>query len=273
MTQLDGTTDLHSHLVPGVDDGARTIEESLEGVARMLDAGITRIVTTPHVDASICRDEARFASRMAELDAGFDELRAAMGEAHPDVELSRGQEVMLDDPFPDLTDPRLRIAGTRFVLVEWPRLSIPPSTPDVIARIRETGWIPIIAHPERYRDILRDFGVVSAWRRAGACLQMNNGSLVGRYGRAPQAAAIRLLEGGWVDLLSSDFHARAHLSVFLTEVEEWMRARGYDEVLELLTRVNPARILSDELPEPVPSVTIERSLWTRLTGFLRSGNA
>ncbi|MBT8403227.1 MAG: protein tyrosine phosphatase [Gemmatimonadetes bacterium] len=196
MTQLDGVTDLHSHLVPGVDDGARTVEESLEGISRMVEAGVGRIVTTPHFDASLCRDEKRLDTRLAELDEGFEILRAAVLEAHPELELGRGQEVLLDDPFPDLSDPRLRLAGTRFVLVEWPRLSIPPSTPDVVERIRGQGWIPIIAHPERYRDILKDIGVVAAWRRAGACLQMNHGSLVGRYGRGPQAVAMHLLEGG-----------------------------------------------------------------------------
>jgi protein-tyrosine phosphatase len=273
MTHIDGATDLHSHLVPGVDDGARTLDESMEGIGRMVESGVERIVTTPHFDASLCRDEKRFAARIEEIDDGFARLRQAVAEAHPDVELGRGQEVLLDDPFPDLSDPRLRLDGTRFVLVEWPRLSIPPSTPEVIQRIRSDGWVPIIAHPERYRDILANFGIVSAWRRAGACLQMNHGSLVGRYGRGPQAAAMHLLEGGWVDLLSSDFHGRPHLSIFLAEIREWLTSRGHDEVFEILTRVNPGRVLGDELPEPVPSITIERSLWSRLTGFLRPGPA
>ena len=273
MTVPDGIVDLHSHLVPAVDDGARTVDDALEGIGRMVEAGIRRVVTTPHFDVSLGRDPARFGARMRQIDSAFAELRDRVAVEHPDVVLARGQEVMLDAPFPELTDDRHRLAGTRFVLVEWPRLQIPPATPDVVARIRGQGWIPVIAHPERYRGLMRDFAVVGAWRRAGACLQMNHGSVVGRYGTDVQTAAFRLLEGGWVDCLSSDFHARAHLPLYVAEARSWFEEREQLEVFDLLTRINPGRILDDQLPEAVPSFTIERSFWDRLTGFLRSGDA
>lgn len=265
--------DLHSHLVPDVDDGARTLEGALTAVGRLADEGVDRIVTTPHVDASVARDPARFGARMASVDEAFERLRERVTVERPDLEFGRGFEVMLDDPFPDLSDARLRLAGTRFVLVEWPRLRIPPSTPEVIVRIREQGWVPLIAHPERYASILRDFRIVGAWRKAGACLQMNHGSLLGRYGDAPRMAAMRLLEGGWIDVLSSDFHGRPHLSTFVPEIRAWFAEREFDEVFELLTVTNPARILADEHPDAVPSVTVERGLWDRITGFLRPGDA
>lgn len=265
--------DLHSHLVPDVDDGARGVDGARGAVSRMVEAGVQRIVTTPHFDASLVRDPERFEARMDEMDRGFTALLEAVAEDHPDLALGRGHEVMLDDPFPDLSDPRLRLGGTRFVLVEWPRLRIPPSTPEAIARIREQGWVPLIAHPERYEAIGRNFGLVSAWRRAGACLQMNHGSLLGRYGDEARTVARRLLEGGWVDVLSSDFHARPHLPTFVPEIREWFAERELTEAFEILTEVNPARILSDEHPDAVPSVTLERGLWDRITGFLRPGDA
>lgn len=265
--------DLHSHLVPDVDDGARSLDGALKAVGRLVDEGVERIVTTPHVDASVVRDPARLEARMDQVDQAFDDLRSGVAAAFPELTLGRGFEIMLDDPFPDLSDPRLRLAGTRFVLVEWPRLRIPPSTPEVIERIRERGWIPVIAHPERYASVLRNFSIVGAWRRAGACLQMNHGSLLGRYGDEARTAARRLLEGGWVDILSSDFHARPHLSTFVSEIRAWFTQRELDEVFELLTVGNPSRILADEHPDAVPSVTLERGLWDRITGFLRPGDA
>jgi protein-tyrosine phosphatase len=269
MTPTVGLADLHSHLVPGVDDGARTLEEALNGVGRMVDAGVDRIVTTPHFDASLLRDAHRRDARLEQIDEAFGVFEAAVAEAHPALVLERGHEVMLDDPFPDLSDDRLRLAGSQCVLVEWPGLRIPPGTPEVIARIRAQGWIPIIAHPERYQGILREFALVSAWRRAGAYLQMNHGSLLARYGPGVQAAAFRLLEGGWVDVLSSDFHSRSHLPVFVDEARAWFEERGQEEVFDLLVRVNPDLLLSDEPPDAVPSFTIERGFWDRLTGFLR----
>lgn len=269
MTSTGRLFDLHSHLVPGVDDGARTLEESLDGVARMVDAGIDRIVTTPHFDASLLRDAHRREARLEQMDDAFATLEAAVAGVHPELVLERGHEVMLDDPFPDLSDDRLRLAGTRCVLVEWPRLSIPPGTPEVIARIRAQGWTPLIAHPERYHGVLKDFPLISAWRRAGAYLQMNHGSLLGRYGPAVQAAAFRLLEGGWVDVLSSDFHSRSHIPVFVAEARSWFEDHGQEEVFDLLVRVNPGLLMSDEPPDAVPSFTIDRGFWDRITGFLR----
>lgn len=269
MTTSDLVTDLHSHLVPAVDDGARSLDDALEGIGRMVEAGVGRIVTTPHLDASLGRDARKFAARMEQMDEAFELLRDTVAGAHPGLRLERGHEVMLDDPFPDLSDPRLRLADTRFVLVEWPRLRVPPSTPEVVARIRSQGWIPVIAHPERYASILRDFHFVAAWRNAGARLQMNHGSLLGRYGETVQEAAFRLLEGGWVDVLSSDFHARPHLSHFVDEARLWFADQGHEAIFDLLTRGNPARILADEHPDAVPSFTIERGFWDRFKGLLR----
>lgn len=269
MTSSTALTDLHSHLVPGVDDGARTLDEALDGVARMVAAGVERIVTTPHFDASLLRDPARAERRLDEVDEAFATLRDALAETYPDLVVERGHEIMLDDPFPELSDPRLRLGSTRSVLVEWPRLRIPPATPEVIGRIHAQGWTPVIAHPERYQGILQDFGLVGAWRRAGARLQLNHGSVVGRYGAGVQAAAFRLLEGGWIDVLSSDFHSRAHLPVFVEEARSWFSDREQAEAFELMTRVNPQRLLADEALEAVPSFTIERGFWERVSGFLR----
>ncbi len=269
MTDQAAFTDLHSHLVPGVDDGARTLDEALDGVARMVESGVQRVVTTPHFDASLLRDPGRADERLSQVDEAFAALRAAVADVHPDLVIQRGHEVMLDDPFPDLSDERLRLGATTAVLVEWPRLRIPPATPDVVARIRDQGWVPVIAHPERYHGLAREFGLIGAWRRAGARLQLNHGSLVGRYGAAAQAVAFRLLEGGWIDVMSSDFHSRAHLPVFVDEARQWFEEHGQGEVFDLLTRLNPQRLLADESPEAVPSFTIERGFWERFTGFLR----
>lgn len=265
--------DLHSHLVPDVDDGARSLEGARAAVTRMVEGGARGIVTTPHFDASLVRDAARLEARLDQIEGSFARLAEAVAGDHPGLDLRRGLEIRLDDPFPDLSDPRLRLAGTHFVLVEWPQFRIPPSTPEVLNRLRTAGWIPLIAHPERYAAMGRNFGLVGAWRQAGACLQMNHGSLLGHYGEEIRAVARRLLEGGWVDVLSSDFHARAHQSPFLREIGEWFAGQGLDEALELLTEINPARILADEHPDAVPSVTLERGLWERITDFLRPGDA
>jgi len=266
MTPEDrsAVADFHSHLVPGVDDGARTLDESLEAVERMVQAGIRKIITTPHLDGSLTREPRAFAERMAHVDGAWDEVRTAVGRRFPEVDFRRGHELMLDIPDPDLSDPRIRLGGTSFVLIEWPRLQLPPGTVEVLARLRASGVRPIVAHPERYIGFDRGLELVAEWRRAGAFLQMNYGSLVGRYGPEARTLAHRLLKRGWADYLSSDFHGRAHLQIYREEAVAKLAERGAEEQLTLLGLTNPQRVFKDQEPLPVPPLLAEPTLWGRL---------
>jgi protein-tyrosine phosphatase len=262
--------DFHSHLVPGVDDGSRSIEDSLEGIERMTRAGIRKIITTPHIDASLVRDRRAFDAHMDGVDRAWDEIRHEVAERFPEVDFRRGHEVMLDVPDPDVSDPRMRLDGTSFVLIEWPRLQLPPGTPEVLSRLRMAGLRPIIAHPERYLGFDRELGLVSEWRRVGAYLQMNYGSLAGRYGGEARTLAFRLLRRGWVDYMSTDFHSRPHLKLFRREAAAMLTEMDGDEQLSLLSITNPQRIFRDEEPLPVPALLGERTVWSRLRGLLKN---
>ena len=257
--------DLHSHLVPGVDDGARTVDDALAGLGRMLQVGIRHVVTTPHASGSLTRVPADFESWVSRVDEKWARLREAAAGSFPTLHLRRGHEVMLDVPDPDLSDPRLRLDGTSWVLVEWPRLQIPPGTVPVIQRLTQSGVRPLIAHPERYAGLDRDgLGLADQWRQAGARLQCNYGSLLGRYGPHARTAAIRLLKRGWIDCMSTDFHGRAHLKLFVRESRELFENAAAEEAWAILTGTNARRILNDEEPLPVPPVEFPTNLWGRM---------
>jgi protein-tyrosine phosphatase len=259
-----GPCDFHSHLVPGVDDGARTLEDSLESVRRFHEAGVRRIITTPHIDGSLTRNESGFRGVMEQMDAAWSEVSSAVARDFPDIDFRRGHEVMVDHPDTDFSDVRLRLGGGPFLLIEWPRLQIPPGTAEVISRIVFSGFKPIIAHPERYHGLDRELRVVGEWRRRGARLQINHGSLVGRYGQEARTTAFRLLKRGWADYMSSDFHGRSHLKLYLDEAREALRNADGEEQWTLLSEVNPSRIFRNEEPLPVAPLPLDEGFRGRL---------
>lgn len=257
--------DFHSHLIPAVDDGSRSVEQSLDSLAAMAAQGITTVVTTPHFDASLTRDAAALAQRLGEFDAGFARLSEAAVHRTGLPTLKRGTEVMLDEPDVDLADARIRLDGGRFVLCEFPGLRLPPNAEWGIKNLIARGWQPIVAHPERYRNLDDRFESLAKLREAGAFFQMNAGSLIGQHGETPQRAAKRLLRQGWVEYLSSDYHARGEPAT--QRALAYLHSIGAGEQALRISEENPQRMLAGEDPLPVAAMDTPRrdvTWWQRL---------
>lgn len=264
MQPVSGVVDFHSHLVPAVDDGAPDVRHAIDALKAFAAQGVKVCITTPHLDASLIRSADAFAARMAAFDEGFAVLTAAVSAESGLPRIERGVEVMLDDPDPDLSDPRLRLVGGPFVLCEYPAMRMPPNAERALTNMRKNGWRPIIAHPERYRNHDDRLSVLSRCLDAGALLQLNAGSLFGQHGERAAAIARVLLEQGWAHYIASDHHARgtpatARAVALLVE-------RGGGSQARQLTEVNPARILVGEEPLPVTPLPpeAERRWWKRL---------
>jgi len=241
----------------------------MEGIVRLRDEGIRTLATTPHLDGSLTKVPGKLDAHLREVDLAWEGLKAAASEAFPEMEFFRGYEVMLDVPDPDFSDPRVRLAETNYVLVEWPRLQIPPATTQVLARIRDAGYRVILAHPERYHGLDSELTLPGEWRKMGARLQINYGSLAGRYGDEPRRRALAFLERGWVDLFSTDFHSRPQLSVYLQKAKETLEALEGGGQFELLAGTNPARILRGEEPLPALPLVRKSGLWGKVRGLFR----
>ena len=269
MSSNTGRTDLHSHLFPGVDDGARNLEDARAGLLALQQAGVNRVVTTPHFAASFTDDILRFDRVMDRMDAAWEALEALARAEFPGMTVARGQEVALDKPDMTFEDSRLRLAGTSFALVEWPRFNPPPAAPLALRRIRDLGVLPLVAHAERYQGAVQNLSRIAAWREAGAYMQVNYGSLVGQYGPEARAAAHRMLERGWVDVLASDLHPVPGFQLYIEPVQQLLEEAGGLEQLELLTVTNPGRILDDQEPLPAAPMILTEGIWERFRRFLR----
>lgn len=262
MVELS-VTDFHNHLVPGVDDGAQSREEARAGLEAMYAEGARHIIVTPHFDGSLTQRPGALAERLEELDAGWrtlGEVAAEVGLAG--LELGRGVELKLDTPRVDLSDPRLRLNGGSYVLMEFPFMSVPPQSTRAVEAIRNDGWTPIIAHPERYNGVDDIARHAAEWRRAGAYLQVNAASLIGRYGPESRRRAMELLANGLVDFLASDFHARGKPR--LASVRDLLLGLGGEAQARLLLETNPARMVAGEPPLPVTPLRPQRRIWTRI---------
>jgi len=259
--------DFHNHVIPGVDDGATDEAEAASALRAFLAHNTRQIIATPHVNGSLTLRPEAIAERLAEIDAGWERLQAVAREHAPDMEIHRGAEIMLDTPEPDLSDDRLRLAGTHFALCEYPFMTVPPNSTGVLNRLLAAGVTPIIAHPERYVGVDTKCALPLRWRAAGALLQVNAGSLTGRYGEQARFNAFALLENALADYICSDFHSRGRPSSsgaarLITEV-------GGSEQLQLLTQVNPSRLLEGELPLPVSPVKLKMGVKDRLRRWMR----
>jgi protein-tyrosine phosphatase len=242
--------DIHTHLLPGVDDGSPSLEVSLPILQRFVEEGVEVVVCTPHLEAS-------HAARVPheKYDAIFRELSA---RAPRGITLLRGWEIMIDAPDVDLGDRRLGLGGSRAMLVEFPRMNVPAAADRELMRLRTSGVIPILAHPERYWGCTPD--MVRTWRNAGAAIQMDASMLLG--GPSSSKLARALLAAGLVDCIASDNHGDTRS---LAGARQWLLELGADEQAELLTRGNARRMLDGQLPLPVaPLPVVERGMLARL---------
>lgn len=255
--------DFHNHLIPAVDDGAANLSEAREGLAALMGQGATRIITTPHCGASLLLRRDGLDRYFDRIDAGWGALVELAGNEFSSLELHRGVELMLDVPRPDLSDARLRLAGSAFVLVEFPHMAIPPNSSVAVRNIRSDGYLPIIAHPERYSNMKDNLMMLEEWRDAGAYLQINAGSLVGRYGATARSLAWNIVYEGAADFMCSDYHSRGEC--YLRRGVDELTSRGGAAQARRLTEVNPARILTGESPLAVDRLEPEQlPLWQRV---------
>lgn len=255
--------DFHNHLMPGVDDGASNIDESRSGLKAMVADGVSAIITTPHFPASSTDRAARLKTHLEALDGAWDELTQMAADEFPAVRLERGVELMLDIPRPSLADERLRLAGTQFVLVEFPFMTIPPNSVGPLRELVAQGFIPVIAHPERYSNMQTNLGLVEQWRDAGAFLQGNSGSVVGRYGATAKRLIWRFFAEGSIEYLGSDYHSRGKCSVSEC-TDALIEAGGAAQLQEI--EQNHERLLRNETPlevSPLEAIPPE-PLWKKL---------
>lgn len=223
--ELFFTTDIHSHLCPGIDDGAPDVEHAANLAQDMRDMGFTRMIITPHV----IEDE--FPNTRATIDASFDDLRAETDRRNIDLEFAVSAEYRVDSSFrKELGNGTLRIfPDGKHILVEsdWSMESY--GLIETISELaRDYNMVPILAHPERYHYYFNDPSAYGRIMDAGGKLQINILSLAGYYGPPSKAIAEDLLAAGMVSFVGTDMHHSRHSE----GIRRYLQSRDYRKLLD-----------------------------------------
>jgi len=232
--------DLHTHLLPGIDDGAKSLEEAVQIIRQGRKIGITAICTTPHLSSSFTKD------RTEKIMENFLMLQERIYEEKIDTQLYLGSEIDLRMNFDSIKRlPFFFINQTqKYLFVELPLGEFPPFAEGILFSLLIEGLSPILAHPERSLSKEGDFERIEKLKDSGILIQLNAGSLLGDFGKKIQRGARRLLEEDLVDFISSDAHDlnRRPITVMAEAFKMVKNDLGEEKGLELFEE-NPKKIL------------------------------
>ncbi|AET70580.1 capsular polysaccharide biosynthesis protein [Desulfosporosinus orientis DSM 765] len=239
--------DIHSHILPGLDDGAKIIEDSLEMARQLHQSGFKTLIATPHV-----MEGSDFLSPEKIL-AAVAELRKNVAEAEIPVEILPGAENYI---FPDLgkwahQGKLLTLGNTgKYLLMELPMLEIPHYTEQVFFDLQVQGLTPILAHPERNRGLIDRPEYLVEWANKGVLFQLNLRSLSGRYGPQVQELAERMIRSKLIHFVGSDAHRPSQEDTDYLKALRSTKEMTEDDGIREITINNPQAILAGRaLPE------------------------
>lgn len=200
-------TDMHSHLIPGIDDGAPDVETSVKLIRALRDMGFRKLITTPHVMADLYPNTSEI------IKEGLIEVRKALELEDIDIEIDVAAEYLMDEAFGEKIEQGnlLTLPGYR-VLVEMSFVSPAPNLDNYLFQLQLKGYRPVMAHPERYVYLKSDLKNYARLKEQGCSLQVNLLSLLGYYGSQVKDTAWKLLKYKMVDYLGTDLHHAQHIA-------------------------------------------------------------
>lgn len=245
--------DIHSHIIPGMDDGAKHMDIAIKMLKAAAADGTAHIVMTPHF-TSIANQECKEAMPDYSSCIASDIIREKTAELmelaakhHINIKIYPGMEVLLQPDTPLLLEAGIvaAINGSRYVLVEFPAREIPLYAAEILYGIQLRGYVPILAHPERYIPVIRDKGILTDFIDLGALVQVNAGSLTGLFGRRVKKTAMRLIRKGMVHFVASDAHSCNNRTTELSKAARVVKRKFGKAVAQRLLYENGMTVLNN----------------------------
>lgn len=198
-------TDMHSHIIPGIDDGARTIDDSIALAKRFKALGYKKLIATPHIMADYFRNTPET------IHHGLEKLREGLLQNEIDLEVDAAAEYYMDETFEKkVREKTVLTFGDNYLLFELSFINYPSNINDMIKLMLDNGYKPVLAHPERYPYFHGTVDNYSRIKDQNCCLQINAIALTGYYGAGSKALAEEMIENNLVDFTGSDMHHLRH---------------------------------------------------------------
>ena len=210
----DNYIDIHSHLLPGIDDGAQTFEDSLRLIKALQGFGTTQIITTPHIFQNFWENNSQ------NITANEEATRKELQKNNLSIPMRAAAEYMMDDSFVKLFQSgALLTLKDNYVLVEMSYINAPIQLYSILFDLQVAGYIPVLAHPERYAFYHHNFEEYNKLINAGCLLQLNLLAIVGYYGEGIAKIAEKLLQNGMYSFVGSDVHHNNHIAAFEQKIK------------------------------------------------------
>ena len=235
--------DIHTHIVPGLDDGSYDMETSIIMAEMAEEFGTDTIIATPH-----CNQVGRFENYISDkLISRLEAFRDEIARENIDLEIGFGMEIYCTEDVPKLLKEKklLTLNGSRYALVEFGFRTDADKMESMLYPIADSGYVPIVAHPERYFALYDQPEIIEDWLDDGIGIQLNSGSVFGVFGRSAARFSRFLLDNDLVTCIASDAHGTESRNMDLSEIYDFLSMEYSEEKAELLLTENPRRIYNN----------------------------
>lgn len=236
--------DIHCHILPGVDDGSGNLNDSIEMAQLAAESGTVGIIATPHCNIPGVFDN----YWCSEFRDNLQRLRKALSEKNIPVEIYQGQEIFLSKYFEERLEKRdfITLNNSRYMLTEFDFRIDEATAISRLESLASHGYVPVVAHPERYGFVIENPAVIKKIRSLGALIQVNAGSIIGDFGLYIKKTAEKIIGSALADFVASDAHSQYSRTPNLAYIHEFISENYSYDYADILIKVKPIKVINNE---------------------------
>ena len=234
--------DIHCHIVPNIDDGAKNINDALEMAKIAYSEGIRKIINTSHYHPSFDYKKGK------ELSHSINNFNYILKQNNIDIEVCIGNELYYSEDIIQIIEERefYTLNNSRYLLIEFPPMNFPKNILDILYEIKIRGYIPILAHVERYRYIHENINLIYDCINEGALIQVNSSSIMGKNGSEIKKVSNLLLDNNMIHFIATDAHSSTRRRPIIKETYDYVVKKYGDKKAETLFIQNPSKVIENE---------------------------